>query len=197
VTGVVGLTLLVMMFALPGCWNPFKPDGGTDPPVDPSISRDSPTHLLNFFADAYHNRNIEGYTQALDESYTYTFAPADYGAAGVSAEKPYWGKSEDVPQTANMFDRPTTKEIKIDWLAAIADWEVTQDSIFVDGHWETVAGYLAIFQPDIQVTIAGGSQDGSDLTLWVHKSRIIITAVHDRSDLKLWTILRFTEVPVD
>jgi hypothetical protein len=197
VTWAVGLTLLVMMFVLPGCWNPFKPDGGTDP-IIPGTSRDTPDHLLSFFAGAYKNRSIDGYAESLDDSYTYTFAAKDYDAAGVSADKPYWGKSEDVPRTANMFDAPTTKDILVDWLPAVANWEVTQDSIFVNSdHWETVPGYTAIFQPDIKVTVAGGAGNGEDLTYWVHLSRIVITAIHDRLDPKLWTILRFTEVPVN
>ncbi len=195
----IWMGLLAVMFGLPGCWNPFSPGDGGDGPGT-NFNRESPDNLLAFFADAYQNKNIDKYMEALDDSYTFTFRPEDWDSAGVTAEKPYWGKTEDVPRTVNMFNSPKTLGISMDWLTPVSDWEgPCPDSIWIppvppdqDGYWQQVEGLCCTRKPDIKVTIEG-KDGGEPITKWVHTSWIWLTAIQDRNNPKLWTILRIIE----
>jgi hypothetical protein len=159
-------------------------------PPDPT----SPNRLLDMFACSLAARNIGVYAECLDDSYTFTFPQADWDKAGVTADRPCWGKSEDVAATANMFGCAGIKKIELDWLPPVADWELAADSIFVVDHWQSVPCFIAIFQPDIRVTEQWG--DEAPVGNWVHSSRLLVTVCHDRADRHLWTILRITEIPI-
>ncbi len=164
--------------------------------ADFTISPQVTGGLLQVFARSFIERNIDLYVECLDDSYTFTFAPNDWDTAGVTPDKPYWGKTEDVPATAHMLSSPTIKSIVMDWLPPIVNWAVCIDSIFVVGpgvgQWEVLACSCATYRPDIKVT---AQVDGEEVrTYWVRNSRFMVTVCPDRFNEDLWTILRIIEV---
>jgi hypothetical protein len=186
VLGILALSLAVL-----SCSSDRQccPDRGIpigDPPT--------PDLLLRMFAYSLEARNIDVYARCLDDSYTFTFPPADWESAGVTPDRPFWGKVEDVAATANMFGCGGIKKIEFDWLPPVADWAVATDSIFVVDHWQSVPCFIAIFEPDIRVTEQWGDQ--APVGNRVHSSRLVVTVCQDRADRRYWTILRIVEVPI-
>lgn len=178
--------VFLLVLGLAGCWNPFGPDKGGG--GNAKIDRKSPDHLLDFFATKYVDKDLTGYEEAIDEDYTFTFDPKDYDAAGVSAEKPYWGRSEDVDRTNLMFNSASTKAIVMDFSTKVVNWIAATESTsagFVDG-------FMCRIEPKIDVTIEG--QPGEEpVTKQVRKSVLDITVIPDRHNANLWTILHIVE----
>jgi hypothetical protein len=167
---------------------------GSDKPTAPKITgpnRATPDSLLAVFAKSLKEHNIALYAECLEDSYAFTFHQSDWTAAGVNADKPFWGKSEDVPRTANMFSAPDVKDIVFDWQDPVVDWAACTDSIFVVDHWQTQACSCATYQPDIKITVQHGEEEA--LTYWVHLSRFVLSVCPDRLDNHLWTVLRMRE----
>ena len=179
--------ILTLAFGLSGCWNPFSPDGdGGD--GDPVIDRTKPDRLLEFFATAYEEKDIDRYTESLDEFYTFEFDPEDYDDAGVSPEKPYWGKGEDLDHTGKMFASADTKAILMDLREKMPGWYADTFPI-----GETlVEGFSCLIHPLIDVTIEGKPGE-EPVTKQVRNSRITVAVIPDRQFPGLWTILKITE----
>ena len=185
------LAILALALAVLSCSSDRRCCPEQDIPIgDPS----SPDHLVNLFAYSLEARNIDVYSKCLDGSYTFTFPQADWELAGVTVDRPFWGKAEDVAATANMFSCAGVKTIEFDWLPPVADWAVATDSIFVVDHWQSVPCFIAIFQPDIRITEQWG--DSQPIGNWMHYSRFVVTVCQDRADRRFWTILRIVEVPI-
>jgi hypothetical protein len=170
----------------------------SDKPTAPKITgpnRATPDSLLAVFAKSLEGRKIAMYTECLEDSYTFTFDVRDWNVAGVSANSPFWAKTEDVPRMAHMLGDTLIQDIEFDWLPPVAVWAACTDSIFDGGHWQAVACSCAVFQPDIKVVFPSGY--GGTFTYWVHMSRLTFTVCPDRSDSHLWTILRIKEYYID
>jgi len=173
-----------------GCWNPFSHDddgngnGGRG-------DRKTPDHLLEFFAMAYEDKDVQRYGEALDLNYRFQFMEKDWDEAGVPSWAPYWGKTEDVPRTQNMFEDASITAISFEFgEPRFVNWLESSDTIFVDGNPVEVDALLGRYQPDIQVTVAG---DPEPITYWVNASLVDVKVIRDRFDPKLWTILRLVE----
>jgi hypothetical protein len=180
---------LTLAFGLSGCWNPFSP--GRDPgDGDPVVDRTKPNRLLEFFATAYEDKDIVSYGESLDEFYTFEFDPEDYGDAGVSPEKPYWGKSEDLDHTGKMFASADTKAIIMDLREKMMEWYA--DTFDIDGKGTFVDGFSCLIHPLIDVTIEGKPGE-EPVTKQVRNSRITVAVIPDRQFPGLWTILKITE----
>jgi hypothetical protein len=185
-----GILTCIVALGVAGCWNPFSPDNGNGN-GHPIGDRKSPDNLLEFFATAYEDKSIDRYTESVDDSYSFTFMEDDWPAAGVSADRPYWGKTEDVERTQNMFTNADTKAISFDFGLPIMPWYYCPDSIYVEDHWEVVDGFCCIRKPDIKVDV-DDSQKGFT-TYWVKGSWLEITVIEDRLNAGLWTVLRIRE----
>jgi hypothetical protein len=181
-----------LVLAGAGCWNPFSPDddGNGKHPIG---DRKTPDHLLEFFATAYEDRSIERYSEALDHDYRFEFMESDWDSAQVPPNAPYWGWTEDVPRTQNMFENANTTDISFYFgLPLFASWVPTTDTIFVEGLPVEVDALLRRYQPEIQVVV---ENDKGTTTYWVNASWVNVKVVQDRLDPSLWTILRIVEMP--
>ena len=188
---VLAVMTVSLAVAGAGCWNPFSPDDDNN--GNHKIGdRTTPNNLLEFFATAYEDRSIERYDEALDFDYKFEFMEADYDSAGVPPNAPYWGKTEDVPRTQNMFESPNTTGISFDFgLPLFVNWVSVKDTIFVEGLPVEVDALLGRYEPDIEVVVEG--EEGST-TYWVNNSWVNIKVIQDRQDPSLWTILRIVEM---
>ena len=93
--------IAVLAFATVGCWNPFAPPGGNDPPVNVSYRlRTSPDSVLYNLATAYEYKNLEEYLDCLAEDVTFWLAEDDVEPG----EDPYWGKQVEEDIHDYMFD---------------------------------------------------------------------------------------------
>jgi hypothetical protein len=185
---IVGLSVLILLVA--GCWNPFSSDdgGGGGGPVKYERTRDG---LLNFFANAYENRDLERYSEALHDKFQFQFTPDVAESIGLPADEPWWGKTEDVASTNNMFDEQTVARIKMD---------------LPDPNWfpcrvirqnleplppDTLEGFCARVEPDIRVTIEEPGKE--ELILVVNRSWLDIAITPDPNYEKLWQIIGIEE----
>jgi len=187
----VVLVLGLVLMGVTGCWNPFSPDdggGGGDGQYD----RTNPDKLLNFFASAYVDKNVDRYGEALDDDFSFEFLSDDYTKAGVDSVTPYWGKGEDVENTGNMFGSPKTFGITFDFGLPIEPWYETT-VVLNPGklNEQTVQALWTRRQPDIQVVVDEGEAELT--TFWVNNSRLIVTVVQDRYDSKLWRVHKIEE----
>jgi hypothetical protein len=186
--------VFLLMFGLAGCWNPFGPErdpnGG-----DPKIDRKSPDRLLEFFATVYEDKDLDRYEESLDDDYTFTFMQDDFEEAGVSAERPYWSKWEDVPRTNMMFTAAKTKNIAMDLSIRETIWIAVTEYINIDGTPTPVDGFFCRIKPVIDVTIEGGTGE-EPVIKQVRKSHIDVTVIPDRHIAGLWTILKIIESPI-
>jgi len=179
---------LMLVVGLPGCWNPFSPGHG-DGGKPPNISRKDPDKLLEFFATKYEDKDAEGYAECLDEDYEFVFDQKDYDDAGVTPDKPYWGRTEDVAHTTKMFNAAEVKAILMDLKQKDMDW--TSDT-FATPTGGTVEGFYCLIKPSIDVTIEGKPGE-EPVTKQVRNSQLYVAAIPDRHYAGLWTILKITE----
>jgi hypothetical protein len=142
------------------------------PEPNPTVQRDAPDHLLEFFFQALEGRSIEDYAESLDESYRFEFMDEDWAEAGVVAERPYWGKTQDVESMASLFASDNVISITCDFVK-VMDWH------------HTPAGFASVIKPDLKV-----DEDRGDYTVtyWVRESWLEITVVPDPYDSDMWVI---------
>ncbi len=180
---IVGLCVFVLIMA--GCWNPFSSGGGDNGKgtVKYIRTRDG---LLNFFANAYENRDLERYSEALHDKFQFQFTPEVAESIGLPADEPWWGKTEDVASTNNMFNEQTVTRIKMDlpdpnWFPC----RVIRDPA------DTLDGFCTRVTPDIRVTIEEPGKE--ELILLVNKSWLDIAITLDPNDDELWQIIGIEE----
>jgi hypothetical protein len=149
-------------------------------PVKPEKDRKSPEHLIEFFADAYQRKDIDKYLESLADDYQFEFDPQDYDSAGVSADKPWWGKTEDRTSTTHMFE---------DALVSHIEMVLTIEG----GPWTGQDGLLYRLEPSIKVTVDGqGGQE--ETTYWVFSSWFDVEIIEDPYDEDLWVFKSITEI---
>jgi len=87
---------------LGGCWNPFAPPGGDDPPVVVFKERTSPANVLYNLTEAYKNQKAEEYLDCLSEDFIFFLNPKDV-EEDPDLEPGYWDKAEERDVHENMF----------------------------------------------------------------------------------------------
>jgi hypothetical protein len=142
------------------------------PPVAPTVERDTPNHLLEFFCQALEGRLIDAYSAALADSYRFTFMSVDWEAAGVIGSYPYWGKTADVASTSNLFGSDKLISITCD-LAEVLPW------------YADTVGFVMIGDVDLRVKM---SREADTITYWVNESWLEIAVKIDPIDQDLWVI---------
>jgi hypothetical protein len=162
-------------------------DRGIEPPIE--YDRTTPDNLLNFLSQAYEDKDLDHYDEALDEDFLFQFTEDVADEMGLPEDKPWWAKTEDLSSTKNMFEAPEVSsivmeyEIKVPWYTCE---EIRDDA--------TYSGKCCEVTPEIKVTIEDEA-GGEPTTLWVNFSYLHITVIQDRFDESLWTIVRIEEHP--
>lgn len=147
-------------------------------PEDNTITRDSPENLLAMYGEAVEAESLSAYSEYLDDGYSFVFLTQDYNVAGVEPLAPYWGKSEDIEATSEMFGSSDVMVITCE-LTIVGDVE-RSDS-------------LCTFASDVDLTMAIKG-DGLDPDMyWVHQSLLRFTMRRDRYDRRLWVIREIRE----
>ena len=179
-----------------GCWNPFSSDKGDDDNGGgpPDIDRTSPDRLLNYFAYAYENQEIDRYDEAIDDYFEFEFTPDVADTLGLPEETPWWGKVEDRQSTLNMFNAEEVKSVEfhLTETGVNAPWEDCGRWFLIGDPPEStfIMGLCKEFEPDIKVTIEEAVEPR---ILWVNTSLLDIMVRPDPNDPELWTILRIRE----
>jgi hypothetical protein len=101
--GVVVVSLVLVLLGA-GCWNPFAPPGGGDPPpVEVQYKlRTSPENVIYNLNTSYTWRNADEYLACLADSVVFHLNPADVNNPQ-DPLPPYWGKDEEETIHRNMF----------------------------------------------------------------------------------------------
>ena len=183
---IFGLSVIILIMA--GCWNPFSSGGGDNGggTVEYERTRDG---ILNFFANAYENRDLERYVEALHDEFLFQFTPEVAESIGLPADEPWWGKSEDVGSTGNMFNEQTVTRIKMDlpdpnWFPCRVIRPAPPDTIKFEGFCTRVT-------PDIRVTVEEPGKE--ELIYVVNRSWLYIAITPDPVYDELWQIIGIEE----
>jgi hypothetical protein len=153
-------------------------DSGSNPKIE--SPRETPQGLLAYYAQCLENQNLTGYEACLWESYRFGFVEQDYDSAGVSAEDPYWGKTEDVTSTANMFASAQVTHISADLSNVVMNF-AGPDTLLT-----------GIFHPLIDVTIEGPGGE-EPVVKQVRSTKLHFVLRPDPGDPDLWVIREIQE----
>ncbi|MGD9401981.1 MAG: hypothetical protein PVF95_06910 [bacterium] len=118
-------------------------DNGANVNGGPEYSRATPEDLIRALAAALEEEEIDVYAECLHDEYLFEFLPGDAGSAGLPPDGPWWGKTEDVASTSNMFAAAFVTRIEC---------ELPVDT----GPWATDEGLGFRLDAIIKVTSEGG-----------------------------------------
>ena len=124
----------------------------------------------------------------LHDLYLFGFTSDIAETLGLPPEAPWWGKTEDMTSTGNMFSAPNVTSIKVtfnritDWLQCL---EVRPGS-----PPDTLTAACATLEPNIKVTVETFDEP---TCYWVNDSRFDVAVTVDPGETDLWVILRITE----
>jgi len=196
---VVVMAIVSCLFALTLSCSESKCPSTCD--VIPLYPRPSANDLIEFFAGAYEEEDIEKYSVALSEFFEFEFTPDVADSLGLPEETPWWGKTDDIASTENMFGAPEVPKIQIDLdQSGSSSWEsVVHRHIGPDGDdpgdepdTTEIEGLGKEFEPDIKVWIDRPDEDV--FILWVNNSLLDIWVAPDPDSPGHWVILRIKEM---
>jgi hypothetical protein len=169
-------------------------DVGGDGPKD--WDRTNQDNLMNFFTQAYEDKDIIDYEDALDVSFLFQFTPDIAESLDLPEDEPWWGRTEDVTSTTHMFQEAEVTDIVMNY-EYVYQGPDPWNTCSVEGQTEskkdtTFYGLCTLLKPDIKVTIETPGTEPR--TLWVNNSWLDVMVVPDRFVEGLWTILRIEEL---
>jgi hypothetical protein len=167
-----------------------SPTSDPGSPGDGPISRDTPSHLLNWLAVAYADRNDPDYDEALHENFQFVFTEKVAGELGLPPEEPWWTKSQDLASTVKMFNSTEVIQILMDYVSE-GQWDPV-DIQRPDG--SSYSGVYARVEPDIRVTVEKLGEEST--TYHVNDSWLDVFAVRDPNypEEVLWVFLEIQEI---
>ncbi len=164
-------------------------DKGTEIDDPDCPDRTTADGLLKMFANAYAEMNLLDYDECLDESFLFMFTDEIADSLGLPQDEPWWGKTEDIISTRNMFEDPVVLNVAFSY-EALGEWApchaVRDDTTF--------SGFCRTFDPLIEVTVSAHSEYDPILKFRVDDSFLDVMVVPDRFTDGLWCILRIEEV---
>ena len=148
--------------------------------TEPEYSRATPVDLFAALAYALEEEEIDIYSECLHDEYLFTFLPSDADSAGLAPDEPWWGKTEDVSSTLNMFEDAEATRIRCDLTV-------------VSGPFPIEGGLAYRLDTDIRVTVewAGATEP---LTLWVNNSWLDVEITQDPYRGDKWVFKSIEEV---
>jgi len=164
-------------------------DKGTDIKVDEGPDRSTPESLLLSFAKSYKEKDLEGYGECLDEDYVFVFTPDVADSLHLPPDEPWWGKTEDIESTRNMFEDTVVVNVAFSY-EALGEWEAYEE-VRED---TTYLGLFRRFDPIIVVTVSAHSEYDPILYFRVDQSWLDVMVVPDQHTEGLWCILSIEEV---
>jgi hypothetical protein len=147
----------------------------------------SPEGALEALAHYYEAQDVSGYAGVLCEDYLFLFTAEVAESLTLPEEKPWWGKTEDLVSTGNMFDDATVKSVRLNYMY-LTDWEPCYD----ERPDTTYTGLCCRVEPDIKVSLERHGYEPR--TLWVNDSWLDVMVVPDPHAEGYWCVLRIEEV---
>jgi len=145
---LVGLVCLLVA----GCWNPFAPPGGGDPPptqVQYKV-RTSPDNVVYNLNTAYKYMNLDEYLACLAEDFEFVLNPDDVEDPGSDLPE-RWGKTEESSIHERMFGQGDTTgvdNIDLTLTNVSSQWDLGEDpNDPSDDTW------IHVDETDLRVTI--------------------------------------------
>jgi hypothetical protein len=140
----------IVCLAVAGCWNPFAPPGGGDPPpsqVQYKL-RTTPENVVYNLNSAYKDMNLEEYLACLAENFEFVLNPNDVNDP-MNDLPESWGKTEEEAIHARMFaDTTNVGNIDLTLTNVSSQWDQGADP--VDPSDDT---WIHVDTTDLRVTI--------------------------------------------
>ena len=154
---------------------------------DPTYDRTTPDNLLEMLAASYKDKNLDDYSECLDDDFLFIFTPDVAEGLGLPPDEAWWGKTDDLSSTQTMFGSAHVTDIVFTY-EAVGSWEayteVRADTIF--------SGWFRRLDPLIEITTVVEEEDPIK-KLRVDESWLDVVVVPDRYPDGLYTILSITE----
>jgi hypothetical protein len=144
----------------------------------PEYSRATPPDLFQALAYAMERKDIDVYAECLADTYQFEFDPQDWDSAGVAADKPWWGVTEDLTAMTAMFQDPYVTRIQCDLHVSGGPWQEEDETIYR-------------LEPSIRVTHDTGV--GEWITYWVFSSWFDVKVIEDPYNSRRWVFSSIAE----
>jgi len=170
--------------------DPAKPGPGVWPPEP---TRSSKMGLLNFFAQAHEDRDLDNYEACLHEDYQFWFSEDDISDPGWDWFS-WIRRGEDLDLTENMFTAEDVTDIRVTFFNETSvDSAENEEDKFLTGTTtigdSTVTCYWGDFRLDMHVIINTGDEDLD----YIVDGRAYIYLLPDPDDESLWTIWKIED----
>jgi hypothetical protein len=147
--------------------------------------------LLNCLCIAYEGEDVEAYADLLHEQFLFCFTPEVAESIGLPPDETWWGKTDDVASTRNMFDDEAVTRVRISLDEPTWFWcQVVRQNPAPDPP-DTLEGFCTRVRPDIRVTIEEPGKE--PLILLVDRSWLDIEVVPDPDEEGLWQVITMEE----
>jgi hypothetical protein len=110
------IVLGILLTALSGCWNPFAPDKGKDPPPRPPASyrdRLHPDDVIHNLQTSYEYMNAQEYLYCLAEEFIFHTSPADQNDPENPLEEQWFKQDERDIHNAMFADGSNVERIRL------------------------------------------------------------------------------------
>jgi hypothetical protein len=148
----------------------------------------APDGLLECFAISYSIQAIRMCGQALDELFEFESAEDVADSLGLPPDRPWWGKTNDMQSTLNMFDACHVTVVELDWEACIHQFI---DTSTAPPETTMIEGVCRMFEPDVRVYIEEPGEE--PWIIWANSTLLDIMVRPDPDEPGVWTILRIKE----
>ncbi len=148
------------------------------------------TDLLNYYAVAIVDEDIDAYEEALHDNFLFVFTETTADSLGLPTDQPWWGKTAELAAMRDLFEDTTVLEIEFEF-TAVGIWSPVELEIEPG---DLINGIFTRTTPVMRLTI---QEPGQELkTLIYDKTYFDITVVRDPKfpDHILWVIARIEEV---
>jgi hypothetical protein len=160
------------------------------PPVtdDPGYDRANPDNLLLMLAGSYKEMDLDGYDECLCEDFRFYFTDEIADSLGLPSEDPWWGKTDDLMSTGNMFASQQVTDVRFtfEYVTEWAPFEAVRGDT-------TYTGLRRRLDPLIEVVIEIESSEDPLLIYRVDDSWLDITIAPDPYEAGLWFIVGIEE----
>lgn len=162
-----------------------------EPEEEETGCRPTRDDLLDCLCNAYEGEDVEAYADLLHEQFLFCFTPDVAESIGLPADETWWGKTDDVASTRNMFEYEAVTKIQISLDEPTWYWcRVVRVNLAPDPP-DTLEGFCTRVQPDIRITIEEPGRQ--ELILKVDKSWLDIAVVPNPNEEGLWQIITLEE----